>query len=47
MKKISLAELNTIPEFLHKGRLCIEIEGKIYSKQGIINFLFAAGLLAA
>ena len=45
MNKISLKEFNAIPEFIHNGRLCIEIDGKIYSKKGIFNFLMAAGLI--
>ena len=44
-KKITIAEFNAIPEFFHKGRLCIEIDGKIYSKHGIFTLLLMAGLI--
>lgn len=44
-KKITLAEFNAIPDFFHKGKLCIEIDGKIYSKEGIYKFLLIAGLI--
>ena len=44
-KKITIAEFNAIPEFFHNGILCIEIDGKIYSKHGIFTLLLMAGLI--
>ena len=46
MKKITLAEFNAIPEFIHNGVLSIEIGGEIYSKQGVYNLLVVMGLIA-
>jgi hypothetical protein len=45
MNPITIEEFNAIPEFVHNGRVCVEIDGKIYSKQGIFNLLNMAGLL--
>jgi len=44
-KKKTHDEINAIPDFFHNGRLCIEIDGKIYSKEGIYKLLLVAGLI--
>lgn len=44
-KKITFAEFNEIPDFFHNGKLCIEIDGKIYSKEGIYKLLLVSGLI--
>lgn len=45
MEKITMAEFNAYPEFMHNGVLSIEIGGKIYSKQGVYNLLVAMGMI--
>ena len=45
MNKMTLEQFNSIPDFFHKWRLCIEIDGKIYSKEGIYKLLLVAGMI--
>ena len=45
MKTMTTAEFNAIPDFFHNGILSIEIDGKVYSKRGVYNLLFAMGMI--
>jgi hypothetical protein len=47
MYTMTLSEFNEIPSFFHKGKECIEIDGKIYNKSGVLKFLIASGIIVS
>ena len=45
MEKITVAEFNAIPDFMHNGVLSIDIDGKTYSKSGVFKMLLLMGII--
>lgn len=45
MKTMTLDEFNSIPSFFHNGKECIDIDGTIYNKTGILKVLIIAGII--
>jgi len=45
METMTLAEFNAIPDFIHNGVLYIDIDGKIYSKNGVFKMLVIMGII--
>lgn len=38
-----LKELNGLPEFMHNGRLCVEVNGNIIAKEAIVKTILVLG----
>jgi len=45
MKKMTVAEFNSIPSFFCKGKECIDIDGKTYNKMGFFKLLMMMGMI--